>query len=75
VDSYFVGEEELDEIEKEKQVDPVNVNYKAVYNKLQDRLLSKTTTTTIPLVANKTNNKDILSKATLTPVDKSRRNK
>ena len=38
VDSYWVGEEEIDEIEKEKQIDPINPNYKAVYEKLQNKL-------------------------------------
>lgn len=37
VDSYWVGEEELDEIEKEKQTDPVNVDYKAVYHKIREK--------------------------------------
>lgn len=37
MDSYWVGENELVEIEKEKHNDPVNVDYKGVYLKLRDR--------------------------------------
>lgn len=37
VDSYWVGETELDEIEKEKKSDPLNVNYKGVYLKLREQ--------------------------------------
>jgi hypothetical protein len=35
VDSYWVGEDEIDEIESEKQADPVNPNYKNVYTKMK----------------------------------------
>ena len=42
VDSYWVGEDEIEEIEKEKQQDPVNPNYKAVYAKIQTKLASAT---------------------------------
>ena len=38
VDSYIVGEEELKAIEKEKSLDPVNTNYKHVYEGLMVRL-------------------------------------
>ena len=38
VDSYWVGEDELEEIEKEKQNDPINPNYRAVYEKIQMKL-------------------------------------
>jgi hypothetical protein len=40
VDSYWVGEEEIEEIEKEKQNDPINPNYKSVYNKIQAKIIS-----------------------------------
>ncbi len=39
VDSYWVGEEEIDDIEREKQIDPINPNYKAVYEKMQNKLV------------------------------------
>lgn len=38
VDSYWVGEEEIEEIEKEKIIDPVNPNYKAVYEKMKNKV-------------------------------------
>jgi hypothetical protein len=36
VDSYWVDEEEIDEIDKEKQLDPVTLDYKAVYHRNRD---------------------------------------
>jgi hypothetical protein len=38
VDSYWIGEEEIEEIEKEKIIDPVNPNYKAVYEKMKNKV-------------------------------------
>ena len=38
VDSYIVGDEELKAIEREKALDPVNPNYKQVYQGLMIRL-------------------------------------
>ena len=38
VDSYIVGDEELKAIEREKALDPVNPNYKQVYQGLMVRL-------------------------------------
>lgn len=37
VDSYWVGEQELEEIEKEKKTDPISLDYKVVYHKMRDR--------------------------------------
>lgn len=38
VDSYWVGEEEIEEIENEKKLDPINPNYKGVYEKMQAKI-------------------------------------
>jgi len=37
VDSYFVGDEELKDIDLEKKLDPINPNYKLVYDKIQQK--------------------------------------
>jgi hypothetical protein len=44
VDSYFVGDKELDEIEKQKKLDPINPNYRVVYDGLIERVVLKVST-------------------------------
>jgi hypothetical protein len=34
VDSYWINEEEIDDINKEKELNPVNPNYKSVYKSM-----------------------------------------
>lgn len=37
VDSYWVDQEYMDEVEKEKHLNPVTLDFKTVYHKLHDR--------------------------------------
>ena len=37
VDSYFIGDDELKDIDLEKKLDPINPNYKLVYDKIQQK--------------------------------------
>ena len=43
VDSYWINEEEIDDINKEKELNPVNPNYKSVYKSMIKKYTEKQT--------------------------------
>lgn len=47
VDSYWIGDDEIEDIEREKQLDPVNPNYKNVYNKVINKQTQLVHTSTL----------------------------
>ena len=47
VDSYFVGDDELEDINVEKQLDPMNPNYKIVYEKMKNKYITPVETNEI----------------------------